>query len=207
MAHLFIRLLSPFEVTLNGELGTAFRSDKERALLAYLCLESQDPQPREKLAGLLWPDSPESAACTNLRSALANLRKVIGDRPQNHKAETTPTFLLITRKTIQFNSESDVWVDALAFLSTLEKSHATVGELENAVACYRDGFMASFLSLTVTCLRSGWSFSGNDLEGWLLMRSIGWLRLTQPREKLNKPWRMQGAWSRWILSARAHNRY
>ena len=144
MSHLFIRLLSPFEVILNGKRVTAFRSDKERALLAYICLESHGPQRREKLAGLLWPDYPESTARTYLRNALANIRKVIGDRPQNHQTETAPKFLHITRKSIQFNIESEAWVDALAFLSILEKTHATVAELEAAVASYRDGFMAGF---------------------------------------------------------------
>jgi DNA-binding SARP family transcriptional activator len=138
LAHLFIRLLSPFEVILNGKRVTAFRSDKERALLAYLSLESQVPQRREKLAGLLWPDYSESTARTNLRNTLANLRKVIGDRPQNTGKETFPKFLHITPKTIQFNPESEAWVDVLAFLSTLEKSQATVAELEAAVASYRD---------------------------------------------------------------------
>ncbi len=167
MAHLFIRLLGPFEILLDGKRRTAFHSDKERALLAYLCLEYEVPHRREKLAALLWPDYPESAARTNLRNALANLRKVIGDRPQNPGKENSPTFLHITPKIIQFNIDSDAWIDALAFLSTLEKSQATVAELEAAVGWYRDDFMAGF-SLA----------DSNLFEEWLIIQRERFRRLS-----------------------------
>ena len=166
MANLFIRLLGHVEVMLNGKPRTTFRSDKERALLAYLCLEAEVPHGREKLAGLLWPDYPESAARANLRNALANVRKVIGDRPQHPGLEASPNFLLITHKTIQFNIDSDVWVDALAFLSTLEKSQATVAELEAAVGWFRDDFLAGF------------SLSDSNLfEEWLIIQRERFRRL------------------------------
>ncbi len=166
MANLFIHLFGPVEVMLNGKSRTGFHSDKERALLAFLCLEAAVPQAREKLAGLLWPDYPESTARTNLRNALANLRQVIGDRPQNPGQETSPNFLIITRKTLQFNNDSDAWVDALAFLTTLEKSQATVAELEAAVGWYRDTFMVGF------------SLSDSNLfEEWLIIQRERFRRL------------------------------
>jgi hypothetical protein len=46
MARLSIRLLGPFQVTLDGEPAVGFRSDKVRALLAYLCVEmTRRPHP------------------------------------------------------------------------------------------------------------------------------------------------------------------
>jgi hypothetical protein len=39
MARLTVNLLGPFQVTLDGQLVTAFESDKVRALLAYLAVE------------------------------------------------------------------------------------------------------------------------------------------------------------------------
>ena len=114
MSHLSIRLFGPVEVTLDGEVVTAFKSDKARALLAYLVVEAERPHRREKLAGLLWPEWPEQAARGNLRRVLANLRLAIGD----HHA--TPPFLHISRETIQFNSASDAWVDVTAFTDLLE---------------------------------------------------------------------------------------
>ena len=75
MAHLAIRVLGPFQATVDGKVVGGFHSDKVRALLAYLCIEGDIPHRREKLAGLLWPELPERSARTNLRHALANLRQ------------------------------------------------------------------------------------------------------------------------------------
>ena len=46
---------------------------KDAALLAMLALDG--PTPREKLAALLWPDTLESQARTNLRQRLFRLRR------------------------------------------------------------------------------------------------------------------------------------
>jgi WD40 repeat protein/DNA-binding SARP family transcriptional activator len=141
MAHLSLSLLGPFQVTLAGEPVMSFESDKVRALLAYLAVEARRQHRRESLAGLLWPDWPDRAARTNLRNALANLRKAIGDR---HAA---PPFLLITRETIQFNTTSDHWLDVTAFrtlVKTDQVGHPAVRQLEEAVALYRDSFLEGF---------------------------------------------------------------
>jgi adenylate cyclase len=141
MARLSICLLGPIEVTLDGEPLTGLRSDKVRALLAYLAIEAQGPHRREKLAGLLWPDWPEQAARTSLRRALANLRQVIDD----HHA--TPPFLHISRQSLQFNRESDAWVDVTAFTDLLaDKAPAqqAVHGLESAVELYRGDLMEGF---------------------------------------------------------------
>jgi len=145
MARLSIRLLGPFQVTLEGELAVGFRSDKVRALLAYLCVELGRPHRREKLAGLLWPDWPERSARTNLRQALANLRQVIGDDA------AAPPFLHISRQTIQFNPASDASVDVNTFAtlthvqSTLQRpSQETIERLEKAAALYRGEFLEGF---------------------------------------------------------------
>ena len=97
MARLSLSLLGSFRATLDGDPVSGFASNKVRALLAYLAVEIAQSHARSFLAGLLWPDWPERSALTNLRGALANLRTAIGDR------EASPPYLLITRKTIQFN--------------------------------------------------------------------------------------------------------
>jgi adenylate cyclase len=141
MARLAVGLLGSFQVTLDGKAVIGFESDKVRALLAYLTVEAEGPHRREKLAGLLWPDWPERAARTNLRRALANLRRVIGD----HRA--TPPFLHISRQTIQFNSASDAWVDVAVFTNFLEAKgtpQQTIHHLGEAVELYRGGFLEGF---------------------------------------------------------------
>jgi len=71
--------LGAFHVTLDGLPVTAFHSDKVRALLAYLAVESSRPHCRESLAGLLWPDWPDASARKNLTNALGRaIREGIG---------------------------------------------------------------------------------------------------------------------------------
>ena len=92
MPKLRMEFLGGFQVTLDGVPVTNFESNKVRALLAYLATEAQRLHRRESLAALLWPDWPDSAALSNLRYALSDLRKVIGDRTAE------PPYLLITRE-------------------------------------------------------------------------------------------------------------
>jgi DNA-binding SARP family transcriptional activator len=141
LAHLEIKLLGPFQVLIKGESAVGFDSDKVRALLAYLAVEADRPVRREKLAGLLWPDFSESSARTNLRQALANLRRVLADQ----KAE--PPFLLPTHQTIQFNKSSSYTLDASSFtsLATADQKNALEAEvLEKAVALYQGEFLQGF---------------------------------------------------------------
>jgi DNA-binding SARP family transcriptional activator/predicted ATPase len=136
MAHLSLSLLGPFQATLDGQPVTGFKSNKVRALLAYLAVEADRPHRREVLAGLLWPDWPDRDALSNLRYALSNLRRVIGDR----KAELP--FLLITRDTLQFDAASDYWLDVTAFTDLT--GLRDLSGLEKAVALYRGSFLEGF---------------------------------------------------------------
>jgi DNA-binding SARP family transcriptional activator/predicted ATPase len=141
MAHLSLSLLGPFQVRLDGQPVTGFKSNKVRALLAYLAVEAHRPHRREVLAGLLWPDWPDRDALSNLRYALSNLRRVIGDRTAE------PPFLLITRDAIQFNAASDYWLDVTAFTERVEVDQAhpsAIDPLEQAVALYRGSFLEGF---------------------------------------------------------------
>ena len=79
MACLSISLLGSWRVLLNGEPVAGFESDKARALLAYLILESDRCHRREVLAGMLWPERPERDARHSLSQALSNLRHVLTD--------------------------------------------------------------------------------------------------------------------------------
>ena len=134
MARLSLRLFGPFHATLGGELITAFKSDKARALLAYLVVDAERPHRRERLAGLLWPKWPERDARGRLRRVLSSLRLAIRD----HQA--TPPFLHVSRQTIQFNTASDAWVDMGAFTERLQAKgdlQQVIDQLEGAVDLYR----------------------------------------------------------------------
>jgi DNA-binding SARP family transcriptional activator len=108
LTKLHIHCLGAFQASLDGE-PLAFDTDKSRALLAYLVIESALPQHRARLAGLLWSDTPEKRALHNLRQALSSLRKLLQD-----DTRAIP-FLLIQRDTVQINHQSDIWVDVAAF--------------------------------------------------------------------------------------------
>ncbi len=137
MARLSIRLLGPFDVTLDGEAVTGFSADKVRALLAYLAMNPDQPHRRETLAGLLWPEYPERSARDSLRNALGILRRAIGDH------EASPPYLFITRQSILFNSDSDFWLDTTDF-SAAAASDASPEALERATALYRGPFLEGF---------------------------------------------------------------
>ncbi|NIM93349.1 MAG: tetratricopeptide repeat protein [Anaerolineales bacterium] len=94
-----IRLLGKFDLQQDGA-WVELSSRPARALLAYLVLTRGTHHPRERLAGLLWPDSSESNARKNLRQALWQLRKAIGE-----------PHLLVDTASIAFNVSSDFWLD------------------------------------------------------------------------------------------------
>src|SRR5262249_25652862 len=65
-------LLGPPEVRW-GQQVVHFRPRKSLALLVYLAM-TRTPQPRERLAALLWPDSDDPHARALLRRTLAYLK-------------------------------------------------------------------------------------------------------------------------------------
>lgn len=146
MARLSICTLGSLDVTLDGEPVTGFESNKVRALLVYLAVEASRLHSRDTLAGLLWPDQPDRAARRNLSQALFNLRQVIRD----DKAD--PPFLQITPGTIQFNPNSDHWLDVAVFTAhvTAAEAHAqtwdepNIRQMEQAVELYRGEFLMGF---------------------------------------------------------------
>lgn len=142
MGQLKLEFLGLFRAARDGAQITSFESNKVRALLAYLVVEAQRPHRRESLAALLWPDWPDRAALSNLRYALSDLRKVIGDR------EVEPPFLLISREVIQFNAQSEHWLDAAEFARLAANAapgdERAAEQLEMAVGLYQGEFLEGF---------------------------------------------------------------
>ena len=148
MPHLSIALLGTIHVTLDGEPVTDFKSDKVRALLAYLAVEADRTHRRDALAGLLWPEQSNRDARSNLRYTLYDLRKVIDD----HTAK--PPFLLVTRNTIRFNTASDHSLDVAALARRIagsrdhsfddEGAKAAHRNLQSTLELYRGPFLAGF---------------------------------------------------------------
>ncbi len=74
-----IKCFGDFQVEFGGKIIANFETEKTRALLAYLAVESDRPHRRSHLAGLLWSDEPEERALHNLRQTLSRLRKTMGE--------------------------------------------------------------------------------------------------------------------------------
>ena len=124
------------------------RATKERALLAYLAAEAERPHRRERLAGLLWPESSERLARNNLRHTLCTLRHALGDRV------ATPPFLLVERDQVQLNPQADWWVDVRTFRQLLGEfagqqsgtpgAWSAAAPLYRAAELYRGDFLEGF---------------------------------------------------------------
>lgn len=106
-----VRLLGRLRVRVDGsDLPTA-GSARAESLLAYLVLHRDAPQPRRRLAALLWPDSPEAQALTNLRHLLHTLRRLLPGPDR---------FLEITPQTVRWRPAVEIAVDVDAVDRLLE---------------------------------------------------------------------------------------
>src|SRR5678809_752042 len=103
MAMLEVRFLRSFEIRYDKKLIN-ISSRPAQALFAYLILSAGTSHRREKLAGLLWPDSLEETARDNLRHALWRIRKAL-------PPGLTIGYLLADDLTIAFDAASEYWLD------------------------------------------------------------------------------------------------
>jgi predicted ATPase len=147
MASVEVRLFGGIDVSLDGGRVTGFRSDKVRALLAYLALEAGCvPVRRETLVELLWDGFAPGSAAHSLRSALYDLRRLLG----------ASALLRADRRTVWLDfSRSGFFCDVLRFESLLSglggaspplspAADAAAGVLSEAQALYRGEFLAGF---------------------------------------------------------------
>lgn len=79
-------------------------SARAASLLAYLVLHRDQPHARRQLAFLLWPDSTEEQALTNLRHLIHTLRRTL---PELH------ALVEITPRTLRWRAEAPVRVDVV----------------------------------------------------------------------------------------------
>jgi DNA-binding SARP family transcriptional activator len=74
---LHIRMLGTFIIASDRAPLTGIDMPRLQSLLAYLVQHHGVPQSRTRLASLLWPDSTEEQAHTNLRNLLYKLRQAL----------------------------------------------------------------------------------------------------------------------------------
>jgi predicted ATPase/DNA-binding SARP family transcriptional activator len=129
-----VRLLGKFDVRCDGKV-IIISSRPAQSLFAYLILSAGTSHRREKLAGLLWPDSLEETARDNLRHALWRLRKALPPKP---KIE----YLLADDLSISFNASAEYWLDASAL--DIVSEGASADELVAVLSEYKGELLPGF---------------------------------------------------------------
>jgi DNA-binding SARP family transcriptional activator len=104
---------------------------KVEALLAYLLLHPIEHS-REKLATLLWGDSPDPEARHSLRTALATLRQCLGH-----------DLLLTDRDRVQLNPDYPLWSDVHEF-EQRSKAEASISNLRAIISLYQGDLLTDF---------------------------------------------------------------
>ncbi|HOT92131.1 MAG TPA: AAA family ATPase [Anaerolineae bacterium] len=143
-----LHLLGPVHVEHAGQPVHGFESRRALALLCYLAAQGQ-PQTRAHLADLFWPDKPEARGRGNLSRVLNNFATLL------------PGCVNADRETVTFNAAA-CWLDVAAF-TALTGPTADVAALTEAVALYRDDFMAGM-----------YLDDCPDFETWLVVERERW---------------------------------
>ena len=138
-----IRLLGAFGLSFEGRPIETIDAPRLQALLTYLVLHRDTPQPRERLASLFWPDSEEAQSRTNLRQALHLLRRAL---PEHDRYLQSETRTVRWRDDAPLSSDLTELDELLARAADARQTSRTADErqaLEAAIAVYGDGLLPS----------------------------------------------------------------
>jgi DNA-binding SARP family transcriptional activator len=131
-----VSVLGGQQITDDRDGGVQVRSSRALALVAYLAVHAGMPHARQQIAGMLWPESGDAQALTNLRRELHHLRQVLGDDGS----------LLVTARDLCWVDAPTCHVDVRAFgteraaaLAAAEAGDdgAAIEHGANAIAQYR----------------------------------------------------------------------
>jgi DNA-binding SARP family transcriptional activator len=139
MTRLKIRLFGQISVQ-QDEQPLSGLSTKALELLCYLLLHRERGHTREALAGLFWPEAPDSLSKKYLRQAIWRLHSTVATR-----AEPAQELLIVRPGWIHVNPEAAWWLDVAAFEQAYDLYRDTPGRdltdgqtqtLEAAVVLY-----------------------------------------------------------------------
>ncbi|MCP5097375.1 MAG: hypothetical protein GY943_17660, partial [Chloroflexi bacterium] len=131
MSQLELTLLGMPQIHIDGQPVNGLASRKAHALLIYLAY-TKKPHTRQALAGLFWGEMTEESARRNLRVTLTKLRPILGD------------FLLIQRRSLAINTNSQIWLDINEFESCLQPTEPSLQQLHRAANLYKGHFLDQF---------------------------------------------------------------
>ena len=145
MRRLRVTLLGGFQAEVDQGAPLALPAGKIQALLAYLALPPGQVHPRDKLATLLWGNTPDDQARQSLRQALYMLRRAL--------PATDPVSLRLEGEGAALNPAA-VDVDVAAFERAV--AEGTPPALERAAELYRGDLL------------EGIALNEGPFEEWLL---------------------------------------
>jgi DNA-binding SARP family transcriptional activator len=137
-----IDLFGALRITRGGEPITSVNTNRLQSMLAFLVLHGDTPQSREHLAFVLWPESSESQARTNLRQLLHNLRRALSDE--------AACLLVADNHTVQWRRGPGCAVDVLEFTTAVQQAEeagkrgdapAELAALEKAAHLYQEDLL------------------------------------------------------------------
>src|SRR5712692_5752848 len=148
-----ISLFGNLRISFAGQPVTAVNTNRLQSLIAYLILHGDAPQPRERLAFVLWPASSESQARTNLRQLLHHLKRALP--PECN-------FLVTNHFTVRWRQDAPCAIDAVDFLAAIVEAGAArtaqdrpreIQSLTTAAQLYEDDLLPALYDDWLTPLR------------------------------------------------------
>src|SRR5512134_3398088 len=121
--RLHIRLLGEFRLDYGDTPVATVNTPRLQSLLAYLVLHRHAPQARAHLAFLMWPDSSEAQARTNLRQQFHLLRQALPEADH---------FLQADAQTLQWRPDAPFSLDVADFENTTTPN-ASLMALQEAI--------------------------------------------------------------------------
>ncbi|MGD8620564.1 MAG: AAA family ATPase [Anaerolineales bacterium] len=131
-----IYLLGQFRLQSDDE-PIELPSRPAQSLLAYLVMNAGIPHRREKLAGLLWPDSAEENARGYLRQALWRIRKSLDENDLQ-----ADSYLETDKINITFKTEADYWLDTRELLR--DTHNLSLEEIGSILKLYHGELLPGF---------------------------------------------------------------
>src|SRR5690242_6484311 len=118
-----INLFGNLRISCGGRPVTSVNTNRLHSLLAYLILHGDTPQPRERLAFVLWPASGESQARTNLRQLLYHLKRAL---PAECKSLVTDHY------SVRWREEASCEIDVVDFQAAIAEAVSARTENDHA---------------------------------------------------------------------------
>ena len=146
MSDYCISLFGKFQVEKDNLILKGFEAAKVQELFCYLLLHQNQPQHREHLSSILWPEQPALPSKKYLRKALWQLQGCLSQQFKN----SAESLILAEDEWIQLNLPPSFHVDAIIFKQACEDVREIPGSrfsdeqaelIGHVVSLYRDNLL------------------------------------------------------------------